>query len=146
MDKLARPLSMLILMGLLAVPPCPAAKEPPWFVVNPQELSSLTVPVFGVCFSGKPPRAVEKTALALPAAHSLRRTGGVIIVHTLINAKGQVVKAQILRGPADLQDAVARCLRQWRFEPAVTHDRKPASVHFTLALSVNPAEQPSQSR
>jgi TonB family protein len=141
MEKLARSLAVLALMGTLVVPPCPAAKEPIWFVVNPEELPSLqSVPVFGVCFSGKPPRAVEKAELTLPAAHPLRRTGGVIIVHTLINAKGQVVKAQILRGPADLQDAVARCLRQWRFEPAVTRDRKPAAVHFTLALSVNPAE------
>jgi TonB family protein len=141
MKKLARSLAVLALMGTLAAPPCPAAKEPAWFVVNPEELSSLqSVPVFGVCFRGKPPRAVEKTELALPATHPLRRTGGVIIVHTLINAKGQVVKAQILKGPADLQDAVARCLRQWRFEPAVTHDRKPAAVHFTLALSVYPAE------
>jgi hypothetical protein len=137
-------LSMVALMGLLAVPPCPAAKEPPWFVVNPQELPSLTAPVFGICFSGKRPRAVQKAELALPAAHPLRRTGGVIIVHTLINAKGQVVKAQILRGPADLQDAVARCLRQWRFEPAVTHDRKPAAVHFMLTLSVFRSAAPAR--
>ena len=121
-------------------PPSQAAKEPPWFVVNPEELPSVeSVPVFRVCFSGKPPRALEKAELALPAAHPFRRTGGVIVVHTLINAKGQVVKAQILRGPADLQDAVARCLRQWRFEPAVTRDRKPAAVHFTLTLPVYPA-------
>ncbi len=121
-----------------SVPPVQAAKEAPWFVVNPEELPSLTTPVFGVCFSGKPPRAVEKAELALPAAHPLRRTGGVLIVHTLINAKGQVVKAQILKGPAGLQDAVARCLRRWRFEPVLTRDRKPATVHFTLTLSVQP--------
>ena len=110
-----------------------------WFVVRPEELSSVeSVPVFGICFSGRPPRAVERRDLEPPAAHPLRRTGGVILVHTLINAKGKVVKAQILRGPADLQDAVVRCLRQWRFEPALAHGRKPAAVHFTVALPVEP--------
>lgn len=136
---MARFLAALALTGLLAAPPCAAAKEPPWFVVNPEEVSSLkSVPVFGICFSGRRPRAVERAGLEPPVAHPLRRTGGVVIVHTLINSKGRIVKAQILRGPADLQDAVARCLRQWRFEPALAHGRKPAAVHFTLTLPVYP--------
>jgi hypothetical protein len=40
MEKLARSLAVLALMETLAVPPCPAAKEPPWFVGNPPPCTS----------------------------------------------------------------------------------------------------------
>lgn len=131
----------LVIVGGLALAVVGAASEPQWFVVAPAELASIEgVPVHAVCFSGTPPKERVKAELELPPRHPWREGGGVLIAHALINARGLVVKAQVLKGPdePETRDAVARCLAQWRFEPAVDREGKPAAVHFLLALPVAP--------
>jgi TonB family protein len=129
----------LVLIGTSGFSPPHREPASDWFIVNPTELPSLQgSPIYGVCFSGHAPKAIVKSELRLPVGHPLRSSGGVLIVHTLINAKGSVVKAQILKGPdsPELRAAVADCLARWRFEPAFDAHGKPAAVHFTISLAV----------
>jgi TonB family protein len=119
--------------------------EPEWFVVNQAELRSIEgVPIGAVCFNGSPPKPVATRLLELPDTHPFRRGGGVVVVHTVINAKGLVVKAQILRGPEtpELREAVVRCLREWRYEPARDRHGAPWAVHFMVTLAVPAPSSP----
>ena len=132
-----------------ADPAAPQAAEPAWIVVDPEELASIEgMPIGGVCFSGRAPRPLQRADLEIPKAHPLHRIGAVLVVHTLINTRGRVVKAQILKGPdtATIRAAVAQCLKAWRFEPAIDDQGKPAAVHFILTLPVTPQVPASRNR
>jgi TonB family protein len=93
--------------------------------------------VYAVCFDGTPPQALVHPPLDLPPGHPLRRTGGIVIAHCLIDPEGWVVQVQLLKGPdrPALRQALVRTLAQWRFEPA-RHQGRPAAVHYAIALRV----------
>jgi len=141
--------AVLLLLGSVASGPVgrsappwrPVAQpEPPWFTVHPERLALLgNSVVYGVCFDGAPPRALVHPPLDLPPGHPLRRLGGVVIAHCLIDPEGWVVQAQLLRGPDRpvLRAALVRTLARWRFEPARRHGQ-PAAVHYAVSLSVEP--------
>src|SRR4051812_8566895 len=87
--------------------------EPSWIPVHPERLALLGhQPVYAVCFDGAPPRALVHPPLDLPPGHPLRRTGGIVIAHCLIDPEGWVVQVQILRGPDRpvLREALVRTL------------------------------------
>lgn len=112
-----------------AGPPPAAAPRPedPWFTVHPGSLPARIyweAPV--------PPRAVRKPAVRLPD----RVPQGNVIVRVIISEQGQVLRAQILRGPGsgrEVDSAAVEALKGWRFEPA-TLQGKPVAVYMNLVL------------
>jgi hypothetical protein len=121
-----------------AFPGPPAARptaEPPWIPVHPERQARLAgKPVHGICFGGTPPRQVAGGAPRLAPDSPLRRTGGVIVAHCLVDDEGYVVAFQVLKAPAGtVPQAVAGALAAWRFEPARQAGR-PVAVHYTVAI------------
>ncbi|HZF07848.1 MAG TPA: energy transducer TonB [Thermoanaerobaculia bacterium] len=140
-------LAILLLLGDRAsapVPrpaPPPSRPAPPWLPVHSERLALLGhQPVYAVCFHGVPPRALVHPSLDLPLGHPLRRLGGIVIAHCLIDPQGWVVQAQILAGPDRpvLREALVRALARWRFEPARRPNGQPAAVHYAVSLRVEP--------
>jgi Gram-negative bacterial TonB protein C-terminal len=121
-----------------AVPGPPAARataEPPWVPVHPERQARLAgTPVHGICFGGTPPRKVAGGPPWLPPDSPLRRTGGVIVAHCLVDDEGYVVAFQVLKAPAGTDSqTVAGALAAWRYEPARQAGR-PVAVHYTVAI------------
>jgi periplasmic protein TonB len=60
---------------------------------------------------------------------------GVVIVETIIDTRGNVTDARVLKSlPMGLSEAAVDAVRQWRFRPA-TLDGRPVSVYFTLTVN-----------
>jgi TonB-like protein len=122
--------------GALAVPPAAwATAEPPWIPVHPKRQARLAgKPVHGICFGGTPPRQLAGGPPRLPPDSPLRRTGGAIVAHCLVDDEGYVAAFQLLKAPAGIDpQALAEALTTWRFEPARQAGR-PVAVHYTVAI------------
>ena len=62
------------------------------------------------------------------------RIEGIVVLRAVIDARGTVVSAEILRGlPMGLSEAALDAVRQWRYEPATLRGR-PVAVTFTLTV------------
>jgi len=113
--------------------------EPQWFVVDQARLEAIKgmKPIAGCC-DCTPPKVRERKPLDLAAGDPLRASGGTVIVETLIDLRGRVVKAKIRKGmdrPA-LRRAVIDSLRGWRFTPARKGNGRPLAVYYNLAIEV----------
>jgi periplasmic protein TonB len=63
------------------------------------------------------------------------RIQGLVIVQAVIDKRGQVVDAEVLRGlPMGLDQAAVDAVRRWRFEPA-TLNGKPVDVYYSLSVT-----------
>jgi hypothetical protein len=122
--------------GALSGPPAArATAEPPWIPVHPERQARLAgKPVHGICFGGTAPRQLAGGAPRLPPDSPLRRSGGVIVAHCLVDDEGYVVAFQVLKAPAGTDpQALSGALAAWRFEPARQAGR-PVAVHYTVAI------------
>lgn len=66
-----------------------------------------------------------------------RRAGlsGVVIVESVIDEKGKVVNARILKGlPLGLNEAALAAVNTWKFKPAKMN-RKPVKVYYVLTIN-----------
>jgi len=118
-------------------PAARAAAEPPSIPVHPERQARLAgKPVYGVCFDGTAPRKLAGGPPRLPPDSPLRRYGGVIIAHCLVDDEGYVVAFQLLKAAAGTDpQAVASALAGWRFAPARRAGRTVA-VHFMVSIPV----------
>lgn len=77
--------------------------------------------------SGNPPIYTEMARRA--------RLQGVVIVEAIINERGEVVNARILKGlPMGLDKAALDAVQRWKFKPA-TLAGKPVKVFYTLTVN-----------
>lgn len=78
------------------------------------------------------PRRIEGIDPDVPATAAVRR--GIAVLSVLIDVRGNVVEAQLLRNldPA-LDDAALTAARQWKFEPTV-HDGRPVAVRSNFTV------------
>lgn len=121
-----------------AVPGLPVAQAtagPPWIPVHPERQARLTgKPVHGICVGGTPPRKLAGEPPRLAPDSPLRRTGGVAVVHCLVDDEGYVVSLQILKAPPGIDpQALAAALATWRYDPARNAGR-PIVVHYMVAI------------
>ncbi len=121
-----------------AVPGLPAVQAtagPPWIPVHPERQARLAgKPVHGICVGGTPPRRLAGEPPRLAPDSPLRRTGGVAVVHCLVDDEGYVVSLQILKAPPGIDpQALAGALAAWRFDPARLAGR-PIVVHSMVAI------------
>jgi TonB family protein len=78
------------------------------------------------------PRRIEGIDPDLPEGAGVQR--GIAVLALLIDARGNVVEAELLRNvdPA-LDDAALTAARQWKFEPTV-HDGRPVAVRSNFTV------------
>ena len=77
--------------------------------------------------AGDPPQYSEEARMA--------RVQGVVIVEAVIDEKGKVTDAKVLKGlPMGLSEAAEEAIRTWEFKPAAM-DGKPVPVYYTLTVN-----------
>lgn len=121
--------------------------EGQWFVVSAAETASLNEDRIGrIGFPGTRPRLLRRSELQVPSGHPLARQGGVVVLETVIGPSGDIVRARVLRGleTPELRASLLRCLRAWKFAPAM-YQGEPWAVGWTLTLSVRPPDEGASS-
>jgi protein TonB len=80
----------------------------------------------------------EKVAGSPPVYTELARKArvtGVVIVEAIIDERGNVVNARVLKGlPMGLDKAALDAVERWKFRPA-TLQGKPVKVYYTLTVN-----------
>jgi TonB family protein len=64
------------------------------------------------------------------------RIQGIVIVEAIIDRKGDVIQASVLRSPGKaygFDDAALKAVKQWKFKPA-TLNKKPVDVYYNLTV------------
>jgi TonB family protein len=70
------------------------------------------------------------------------RVMGIVIVEAIIDEKGNVANARVLRGlPLGLDQAVLDAIRTWKFKPAAL-EGKPVKVYYTLTVNFQVEDTP----
>jgi len=108
-------------IGVNVAPPPP---PPPPPVQGPLRLHS------GIT---RPQKTVD-VAPVYPAAARAARKEGVVILETVIDARGNVESVRVLRPVALLDDAAVAAVRQWRFTPALLNG-EPVPVVMTVTVN-----------
>lgn len=80
------------------------------------------------------PRIVRKVA-DLP--QGWQRFRGVILIEAIIDRRGRVCAARLIKGSGPLADSMLAAVKQWEFEPA-RKDGKPVPVFYTVTMNVCP--------
>lgn len=82
-----------------------------------------------------PPKPLVRVNPGYPDAAKREGISGLVIVEAMINERGTVDDAVVLKGlPHGLDQAAVDAIRQWTFEPA-TIDGKPVPVIFNLTIN-----------
>ena len=105
--------------GTTAPPPPPPPPSP-----RPMRLHSGIVP----------PRKVVDVAPVYPAIAQQARRDGIVILETVIDAKGVVESVRVLRPVPLLDQAAVDAVRQWRFTPALLNGE---AVPVVMTVTVN---------
>lgn len=61
------------------------------------------------------------------------RFPGVIVIETIVDRRGRVCAARLLKGSGPLAEAALAALKRWRFEPARINGR-PVPFYFTIGV------------
>jgi len=70
-----------------------------------------------------------------PLSARKARVTGVVIVEAIIDERGNVVNARVLKGlPMGLDKAALDAVERWKFKPA-TLQSKPVKVYYTLTVN-----------
>lgn len=80
------------------------------------------------------PRKIVDVAPVYPALAQQVRKEGVVILETVIDAKGGVESVRVLRSVALLDEAALDAVRQWRFTPAMLNGQ---AVPVVMTVTVN---------
>lgn len=84
------------------------------------------------------PEVIHKVPIDFAAFQNgeIRMTG-VFIAEAVIDEKGDVTNARILKGPdPKIAAAALAAIRQWKFKPA-TLNGKPVAVYYTLTVNIH---------
>lgn len=109
--------------------------EPPWLVVNEQAIQEK--PDRQIFYQGpKPPRPIRTPPVQMAVPQD-QVPHGVWLVYLALSEKGEVLKAQLMKGPPgiEIDGPLVEALRGWRFHPAVLKD-KPVAVYFARTFDV----------
>jgi D-alanyl-D-alanine endopeptidase (penicillin-binding protein 7) len=79
-----------------------------------------------------PRRPVHKVNAVYPAEAKKSGIEGTVEVEILVSRAGDVTSARPVKGPAELRDAAAAALRQWKFEPGDAETKAAISIRFVL--------------
>lgn len=79
-------------------------------------------------------KAVKRVAPRYPPEALASRTQGSVVVQLTVDEKGDVVAAQALNGPTQLQGAAERAAQFWKFTPTTLCGR-PVKVNGTITIN-----------
>lgn len=74
-----------------------------------------------------PPVPIATVAPNYPRQAKMNGVEGTVVVKYTVTETGAVTDIRIVRGPAELRDAVLEAMRTWRFRPAIL-DGRPVAV------------------
>jgi TonB family protein len=90
-----------------------------------------------------PPRPLTRVEPIYPPEARRARVAGMVILEMVINERGEVENARVLKPmPFGMDQAALDAVRQWKFEPA-TIDGTPVKVLFNITISFRPSEEPA---
>ena len=92
------------------------------------------------------PRLVSQAPLDLPASLKTDLDYGEVVVQVLVDAKGRVPEAQVLKSEFKeeaVNNAVVKCVKKWRFEPA-KHKGLKVSTRLEMTIPVQLAKHGKQ--
>ncbi len=75
-----------------------------------------------------PPKPVHLSKPKYPRKAFDNRIEGKVIVQILINAKGEVEDPQIVESVPGLDEAALKCVKKWRFKPAMKAGKPVATL------------------
>jgi len=79
------------------------------------------------------PKLVKRVVPKYPESALKANIEGKVVIEAVTDAKGQVVSAKVLDGPAELREAALEAIKQWQYEPYIVNGvAKPVS--FTVIL------------
>lgn len=76
----------------------------------------------------KPPKVIEVTRPAYPKTAFKKGIAGTVLVEFVIDRRGRVAHTRVLKSVRELDAAALKCLRAWRFEPAIKGGEPVATV------------------
>jgi protein TonB len=82
----------------------------------------------------RPPRKIVDVAPVYPAFARAARVAGVVILETVIDARGQVESVRVLRSIPMLDQAAVDAVRQWRFTPTLLNG-EPIPIVMTVTVT-----------
>jgi len=82
----------------------------------------------------QPPRKIVDVQPTYPEHARAVRQQGIVILETVIDAKGMVENVRVLRGYPLLDEAAVAAVRQWRFMPALLNGQ-PVPVVMTVTVN-----------
>jgi protein TonB len=86
-----------------------------------------------------PPRKIVDVKLVYPALALASRQEGIVILETIIDARGSVETVHVLRGYPLLDQAAVDAVKQWRFTPALLNGEPvPVVMTVTVNFSLKP--------
>jgi TonB family protein len=104
-------------------------------VAVPEGPSGPGVSVYQVSGNVKAPEKIHAPEPIYPEEARLAHIQGVVILQTIIDAKGDVTDIRVLKGlPSGLTEAAVAAVSQWRFRPA-TLEGVPVAVHYLVTIS-----------
>jgi len=81
----------------------------------------------------QPPRKIVDVSPTYPTLARAAHQEGIVILEAVIDTRGAVETARVLRGYALLDQAAVEAVRQWRFTPALL-DGQPVPVVMTVTV------------
>jgi protein TonB len=75
-----------------------------------------------------PPRLLKQVRPAYPSEAFVKKVEGTVVIELLIDERGRVARARIVRSVPLLDEAAVEAVRQWAFVPASKRGRAVASL------------------
>jgi TonB family protein len=91
----------------------------------------------GAASSHGVPRKIADRAPVYPAAARERGVSGVVIVQLLIDTRGEVAAAKVIRSVPELDEAAIDAVRHWKYTPTLLNGAA-ACVGMTVTVAVRP--------
>jgi protein TonB len=111
--------------GSLAPKPKPAPAPPP-----PPAPPPAPAPPVHLTRNMVPAKVVRRVEPVYPRMAREARLQGRVMLMLVVDARGRVVEARVLSGPAILATAAVEAVKQWLYEPSRTPDGKPLATYI----------------
>jgi TonB family protein len=94
-----------------------------------------------------PPRPIKITRPQYPQEAFLEKIEGTVVVEILIDSKGRVTRARVIKSVPLLDDAALQTVYQWVFQPAVKGGRPvPTIAHAPINFEIYEGKKPPRAR
>jgi TonB family protein len=116
--------------------PAPPAPPPPPFVGFPEAFEQTVARLQPIRVGGnvRTPTKIKDVRPAYPPVAQQARVQGVVIIEAIIDDRGEIANARVLRSIPLLDDAALSAVSQWQFTPTLLNG---APVGVIMTVTVN---------